>query len=179
MNRRNTGRARLSAILAALVLTAGTGAASAGTYVGGSYSWADGGNSDFEDSTATGWRAFLGANASGVFGWELGYGEVSEFRGRTLGKLEVNAWDASLLVGLPAGPLTFFGRLGGVFGTVKTDNFSSDDWTYRYGLGLDVNLGKTVGLRFEWNRTPFKSDITDVDTDVDIDTASAGILFRF
>lgn len=172
---RTTGRTALLQTLAVLVLLAGPGIACAGTYVGGMYGWADGSNSDFEDSTANGWRAFLGANASGVFGWEIGYGQVSEFKGRTLGNLKVEAWDASFLVGLPAGPLTFFGRLGGVFGTVKTDNRSSDDWTYRYGLGVDVGLGKTVALRFEWNRTPLRTDIADVD----VDTASAGILFRF
>lgn len=162
-------------VLVALLLFAGPGGAFAGTYVGGMYGWVEGDNSDFEDSTANGWRAFVGASASGVFGWEVGYGEVSEFRGRTLGRLDVNAWDASFLGGLPLGPFTLFGRLGAVFGTVEADNRSSDDWTYRYGVGLDVGLGKTVGLRVEWNRTPIKSEITDID----IDTASAGILFRF
>lgn len=162
-------------VLLVFVLLLGSTATRAATYVGAGYGWANGENSDFEDSTANGWRAFLGANASGVFGWEVGYGEVSEFRGRTVGRIEVSGIDASMLVGLPAGPFTFFGRLGGVFGTVETDNRSSDDWTYRYGLGIDTHLGKTVGLRFEWNRTPFKSDILDVD----VDTASASIYFQF
>lgn len=170
-----TGRAVLAQMMSALALLGAPVVAPAETYVGASYGWADGSNSDFEDSTANGWRAFLGASASGVFGWELGYGQVSEFKGRTLGRLEVDAWDASLLAGLPVGPFTFFGRLGAVFGSVKTDNLSSDDWTYRYGLGLDAKLGKTVALRFEWNRTPIKSEIADVD----LDTASAGIYFRF
>lgn len=175
MTLRKLGKTGLSTAFVAIVLAAAPVMVSAGTYVGASYGWADGENSDFEDSTANGWRAFLGASASGVFGWELGYGEVSEFKGRTLGNIEISTWDASLLVGFPAGPFTFFGRAGAVFGTVEVGDRSADDWTYRYGAGFDVNLGKTVGFRFEWNRTPVRSEITDID----VDTAAAGVLFRF
>ena len=171
MTRKSHG-IRMAVVLTTAVLLGAPGLASA-MYIGASYGWADGENSDFEDSTANGWRVFLGAGE--VFGWEVGYGEISEFRGRTLGDLDVSAGDASLLIGLPIGPFRFFGRAGAVFSTVDTGDRSTDDWTYRYGAGVDAHLGKTVGLRLEWNRTPYKSDIADVD----VDTAAAGIFFRF
>jgi hypothetical protein len=165
-----------SAVLA--VLLGMPGVASAKTYLGTSYGWIDGENSDFEDNTANGWRVFLGLNDDGIFSWELGYGQVSEFVGRTLGNLDVNTWDASLLIGIPIGPIRFFGRAGAVFGTVEGEDLdldSDDDWTYRYGVGIDAHLGETFGLRFEWDRTPIKSNIADID----VDTASASIFFRF
>lgn len=163
-------------MLLAVLLFVVPGLAAAETYVGASYGTADGENADFEDSTANGWRAFLGASAGGVFGWEVGYGEISEFRGRTLGRVDISGVDGSFLVGLPAGPLVFFGKVGAVFATVDTDNRdSSDDWTYKYGVGVDANMGKTFALRFEWTRYAINSDIIDSDVDV----ASAGVLFRF
>ncbi|MFL6623194.1 MAG: porin family protein [Sulfurifustaceae bacterium] len=166
---------RIVTALATVVLIAGPGAAFAETYLGASYGWFDGKDTDLEDSTTNGWRAFLGASASGVFGWEVGYGELNDLKGRTLGDIKIKAWDLSLLAGLPVGPLRLFGRLGGVYDTVEVASRSDNDWTYRYGVGVDVGLGKRLGLRFEWDRTPVKSDISDID----VDTASAGIFFRF
>lgn len=166
---------RFATALATAVLIVGPGTVLAETYIGASYGWFDGKDTDLEDSTTNGWRAFLGASASGVFGWEVGYGELNDLKGRTLGDIKIKAGDLSLLAGLPVGPLRLFGRLGGVYDTVEVSNRSNSKWTYKYGVGVDVGLGKSLGLRFEWDRTPVKSDIIDID----VDTASAGIFFRF
>src|SRR5689334_2809426 len=147
-------------LLASTLFVLGSGMASAETYLGASYGESDGNDSELSDKTSDGWRVFLGAGAGDVFGWEVGYGEVDNLKGRTLGNIDISGVDASLLIGLPLGPFRLFGRLGAVMTSVDSDNLSSsDDWTYRYGVGGDLNLGKTFALRIEWNRTPIRSDL--------------------
>jgi hypothetical protein len=167
------GVASTVAILTVLFLAAAPRLASAETYIGGSYGWANGHNSDFDDSNGTGWRAFVGGWST-IFGTELGYGKISGIHGRTLGDVDIKAWDASLLAGIPLGPLRVFARAGAVYSTVEAMNRSSNDWNYKYGAGIDTHLGP-VGLRFEWDRYPIKSEVVDADVDV----ASAALMFRF
>jgi len=170
-------RIKLALTLVTLLLVAGPSIAAAkGLYAGGSYGWFKGKDDEFDDDQSNGWRAFIGGTANQIIGWEVGYAEADQFRGRTLGNVDVTAWDASLLAGFPIGPVTPFARVGAVWNDVKTSNSGSDsDWRYKYGVGLDLNLGKTFALRFEGNRT--KVDTSVLKTD--IDSASVGLLVRF
>lgn len=160
------------AILTMLALAAVPGIASA-TYIGASYGWTKGHSSDFEDSTGSGWRAFLGSGGR-ILGWEVGYAKLTGFKGQTLDNIDINAWDASLLAGISLGPVRLFGSAGGVYSTVDAASRSSNDWTYKYGVGVDTHFGP-VGVRLAWDRYPIKSEVIDADVDV----ASAGLMFRF
>lgn len=146
-------------------------------YFGGSYNWLNTNDSDFTDDTANGWRVFFGASANRIIGWEIGYADLGSYDGGAIfGHVDINAWDASLLAGLPLGPVTLFGRVGAIRAEVETANRSSDtDWSYKYGVGADINLGKKAALRFEWDRYPIDNSILDAN----IDTASVGLLIRF
>lgn len=146
-------------------------------YAGANYSWLNSDDAEFTDDTANGWRAFFGGTANRIIGWEIGYADLGSYGGGTaLGDVDITGWDASLLAGLPIGPVTLFGRLGAAWVDVKTTNSSSDsDWTYKYGIGADLNLGKKFAIRAEWNRYPI--DIGALDAN--IDTTSLGFYFRF
>ncbi|MFL6712660.1 MAG: porin family protein [Sulfurifustis sp.] len=174
----NAVGSRIRTGVAVLVLLAMPSIALAqGFYAGASYGWLNTDDSDFTDDTANGWRIFFGATANRIIGWEIGYADLGSYGGGpVLGDVDINAWDASLIAGLPVGPVTLFGRVGAVYADIKTANRSSDtDWTYKYGLGAEFNIGKKAALRFEWDRYPIDSGVLDAD----VDTASVALLFRF
>ncbi|MFL6714050.1 MAG: outer membrane beta-barrel protein, partial [Sulfurifustis sp.] len=135
-------RIRAAAVIAALFLMPSIALAQ-GLYAGASYGWLNTDDSDFTDDTANGWRVFFGGTANRIIGWEIGYADLGSYGGGpVLGDVDINAWDVSIIGGVPVGPVTLFGRLGAAYADVKTANRSSDtDWTYKYGLGADVNLG--------------------------------------
>ena len=173
MNSRTGKIAGAGMVLSALILLAGPRPAAATPYIGASYGWTNGHSSDFEDSSGTAWRVFAGSWGT-IFGAELGYGKLTGFKDHTVNNVDISAWDASLLAGVPLGPVRLFGRAGAVYTTTDVANSSSHDWNYKYGVGVDTHFGP-MGVRFEWDRFPVKSDRIDADVDV----ASAALMFRF
>ena len=52
----------------------------------------------------------------------------------------------------------------------EIENFDEDDWELFYGVGVELNLGERFAIRAEWE---------EYDASEDLNTLSAGVLFRF
>ena len=133
---------------------AGVGQAKAKDFCGG-------GPFDSCDDKDTAWKIFGGYQFTRNFAAEFGYARLGKFNASLAGLTDdskVTAWEASALGAWPILPqLSVFGRLGLYRATVKeTTNFAGDfdhdnnDWTF--GLGLQYDITRNLGVRGEWQR---------------------------
>ena len=146
------------------------------------------------DDKDTAWKIFGGYQFNPNFAVEAGYSNFGKFRA-TLGGLtdeaKATAWEASVLGAWPIvmNRFSVFGRLGMYRATVKeTTNFAgnfnhdNNDWTY--GLGLQYDFTRNVGVRGEWQRyrkvgggdVAFGADVGDKS---DVDVLGLSALWRF
>jgi OOP family OmpA-OmpF porin len=149
-------------------------------YVGASYmsSSADfqiGLENDSADSD--GWKIFGGYNLMKYFGVELTYYDLGSFdptEGDDPINADITVFDFAARGILPLGErFALFARLG--YSTVDVDFGSGDgssarDWEVLYGIGASVDLGKSFGIRAEW-------ESWNVETS--LDAWSLGAYFRF
>ncbi len=154
-------------------------AAWAEVYLGGGYGMTESTDIDdlgVGDDTDEGWKGFLGAGVGRVFSWEVGYVDLGQLGGQGfLPMLEVKGWTADLLLGLPIGNLTLFGKAGGFRAETEFGPFEDENWELKYGAGVGFNITRNLGLRFEWERYEL-SDIPILG-DTDIEMASASLIF--
>jgi OOP family OmpA-OmpF porin len=120
-----------------------------------------GGGFDTCDDKDTAWKVFGGYQFTPNFAAEIGYSNLGKF-GATFAGLtddaKVTAWEFSALGAWPIMPrFSVFGRLGVYRATVKeTTNFAgnfehdNNDWTF--GLGLQYDITRNLGVRGEWQR---------------------------
>lgn len=177
----NLERMRLA--VTAVMMLVGSALASPNTawaevYLGGGYGMTESTDIDdlgIGDDTDEGWKAFLGAGVGRVFSWEVGYVDLGQFGGSGLGQLEAKGWTADLLLGLPVGNVTLFGKAGGFRAETEFLGRSDENWELKYGAGVGFNITRNFGLRFEWERYEL-SDIPLLG-DTDIEMASANLIF--
>ena len=134
-------------------------------YVGGQF-----GKSDLDlclgdevscDDKDTAWRVFGGYQINRTISVELGYANLGEttfsFGGADTGSLEATAWDVSAVAAWPIGPVSIFGRVGLYRMNVELrealfGNEEDNDTGLLFGLGVQYDINKNLGLRGEWMR---------------------------
>jgi OmpA-OmpF porin, OOP family len=166
MRERLFNRFVVMAVAAAIVLCGVCLPAHAGeAYLGASYLSSSG---DFSSSgetfspNADGWKVFGGWDFNKFFGAELTYydlGNLDETQGTQTFSADVKVYDLAFRGILPLGErFDLFARLGysnvsvdsTLAGTSASASASATDWKLLYGLGADLKLGKSFGLRAEW-----------------------------
>jgi OmpA-OmpF porin, OOP family len=176
----------MKALITLTLLAALTASARAEFYLGASAITT---SSSFEldevddlDSDELGWKLYVGYNLFKFVGVEGGYRDLGNFsEGGDLGAidLDLKVIDAAARVYLPVMPvLHVFAKAG--YANIawdgrinigdEIDNFDEDDWELFYGLGAELNLGRNFAIRAEWER---------YDTSSDLDSVSAGVVYRF
>jgi OmpA-OmpF porin, OOP family len=155
--------------------------------------WCGGGGADTCDDKDTAWKVFGGYQFTPNFAAEIGYSKLGKFHASLAGLTDdakVTAWELSALGAWPILPrFSVFGRLGLYRATVKeTTNFAGDfehdnnDWTF--GLGLQYDVTRNLGLRGEWQRYRKigGGDVAfgpDVGQKSDLDVLGISALWRF
>jgi OOP family OmpA-OmpF porin len=150
-------------------------------YVGGTLGQADlkdacAGLSDCDEKD-TAWRILGGYQFNRYFAAELGYHDLGEASAPG-GALEANAWE---LVGIAAYPLvnqlSVYGKLGVYRGELEGAAGKETNSDLTYGVGLQYDFLKNVGVRGEWQRYNKMGGGNVVETDVDV--LSVGVVYRF
>ena len=144
------------------------------------------GQSDFKDgcnglsdcdNKDTAWRLLGGSRFNQYFSAELGYHDLGEVSGSGA-SVQGNAWE---LVGIGAYPVydkfSVYGKLGGYRGELKGNGASETNTDLTYGLGLQYDVLKNVGIRGEWQRYNKMGGGDTQETDVDV--LSLGAVYRF
>jgi OOP family OmpA-OmpF porin len=129
------------------------------------------------DEKDTAWRILGGYQFNRYFAAELGYHNLGEASapGATL---EASAWE---LVGIGAYPivnqLSVYGKLGVYRGELEGPGAEETNTDLTYGVGLQYDVLKNVGVRGEWQRYNKMGGGALVETDVDV--LSVGVVYRF
>ena len=165
-----------------------------GPYIGGAVGGSDlkfeildeiTGEPDFIDDDQVAWKLFGGYRfdtKSVDLAIEGGYVEMTDgevinlFPGFETTTVDLTTWDVFGLVGVSAGPVGFFGKVGLVFwdGTASIRNVGSID-----DSGTDIAYG--VGVRANLGRMEFRIEYEDFDIDAadDIYMVSLGLVWNF
>ena len=137
------------------------------------------------DRKDTAWRIFGGWQAHRAFAVELGYANLGTATFREAGgtgTIETTAFDLSVIAGLPVGPVSIFGRLGGYHaeteGNFPGESLSNDKNGFLFGVGLGYDINRNLGLRAEWKRY-LRVGGGAFDEYIDVDMLSIGALWRF
>jgi len=145
-------------------------------YVGGTI-----GQAEYKDATGddkdTAWRILGGYQFNRHFAAELGYHNLGE-ASTAGGALEGNAIE---VVGIGAFPivdkLSVYGKLGVYRGELEAPGAKETNSDLTYGVGLQYDFLKNVGVRGEWQRYSKMGGGNLVETDVDV--MSVGLVYRF
>lgn len=164
----------LKPYLAAAAMAAGlvtSVQANAGVAIGGSIGASRVNGSDF-DGNDTAFKGFVGgySNIVGVEAQYIDFGDLGGIRNPS-----ATAWAPALIVGVPVGVVSIYGKAGQAFykiehGNTLTGADIEDDKTF-YGVGVRGGSETGLGFRVEYER--FKLE------DADVDLVSAGLEFRF
>ena len=137
------------------------------------------------DDKDTGFRIFGGYQINRMFSAELGYADLGKAKasaGALSSDVDATAWDLSAIGAWPVGPVSIFGRLGAYHGERKiTGNAiatgSETKTGLTYGLGVQYDFGRNLGLRGEWQR--YAKMKLPGGSESDVDNLSVGVLWRF
>lgn len=141
------------------------------------------------DNSDTAWRFFGGYQFNRNLAAEFGYsnlGAASGSQGASSMRYEAFAWDLSGVGFIPISPsFSFLARLGlhrtEIESTGNVDRFqgngSKKGSGLLYGFGGQFNLGRSLGLRLEWNQLNNVGGGTAGEDD--ISTFTAGALWKF
>ena len=171
----------LSAAAMAFALPAMAQMSMSSVYVGGALGQsklkdACNGIANCDDSDTT-WGLFGGYQISRNFAAELGYHDLGS-ASASGASYDAKAWE---LVGLAAWPLTeqfsVYGKLGAFRGEAKAQGLKETNTDVTYGVGLQYDLNKNLGLRGEYQKYPSMGGGSLVKTDVDVFRVAA--LWRF
>jgi OmpA-OmpF porin, OOP family len=199
MSRRKTTIAALVAV-SAVALSSGAFAqakpADTGFYIGASVGQSTSDCGDVApfscDDKDTAYKIFGGYKLNRNLAVEAGYTPLGETSITGFGldaKAEATAWELVGVGMLPLGNnLSIYGKLGVYNGEVElTSNVAGGNGTktttdLTYGLGVQFDFARNLGIRGEWQRysgakTP-STTISDEDK-ADIDVLSLGVLFTF
>ena len=135
------------------------------------------------------WKLFAGYKFNrhvSVEGGHVDFGRLREIGGAAEAHLETTALEASLVGGLPiTQQFSLLGRVGGyrsraelsgaAAGKKSTSNFT-------FGVGVQYDFGRHVGLRGEWQRyqnVKARNDATGTEMSSDISVLGASLVWRF
>jgi OOP family OmpA-OmpF porin len=157
----------LVAMLGAAAMSVSAGAMAQQQPASGWYIGGDIGQLDLEDADKdTAWRILGGYQINRNFAAELGYGMLYD-----KDDVEVTAWE---LVGIGSFPLanrfSVFGKLGFAMWEAEFPGGDDDGTDLTYGIGLQYDVSRNLGLRAQWQR---------YDVDADADLLSIGLIYRF
>jgi OOP family OmpA-OmpF porin len=129
------------------------------------------------DEKDTAWKVFGGYQINRTWAVELGYtnlGEASASGPGGSATAKVTAFELLGIAAIPIGPVSAYGKLGFARGKLKGGGLAagiSDTATdLTYGIGVQYDFTKQVGLRGEWQRYDF---------DEPVNVMSLGVVFRF
>jgi len=128
------------------------------------------------DRTSGGGKVWGGWDFTPYFAAEAGYADLGK-TGSPAGDVKTRAVFLDAVGKYPFNQsLVGFGRVGVQYARGETSLDHTDTGTdVKYGLGLQYNLNKQVGLRGEWER--YRVDVFDNKTDVDLYTL--GVNYKF
>jgi len=176
---------RLVIVAAVVVCGMWAPAMAQGGYVGASYLST---SADFDTSgssfnpSSDGWKVYGGYNVNKYFGFEGTYydmGTLEDSSGGTDLKADINVFDFSFRGILPIGKvLELTAKIGyssvdvsaETTGNLFTVDADGTAWDLLYGVGAQVNLGKRIGLRADWEKWDFEGSL---------DAWSAGMYVKF
>jgi len=197
-------------LLALWAQSAGAQQQSRGLYIGGGVGMSEYSDAAFlksscdallqdctSESSATGFKGFVGYQGSFI-AVEAGYVNLGEssVANPLFGKIAVRTQGVTLSI-MPTIPITqsvsIFGR-GGVFGWYGEaegsgvefpDNPTGEGagYSFFYGVGASVQIGKNARIRAEWERMNISEEVEvdglafDMDSDIDLFSASLALQF--
>ncbi len=128
------------------------------------------------DEKDTAWRILGGYQFNRYFAAELGYHDLGEVSAPGA-SVEGTAWE---LVGIGSYPIvdkfSVYGKLGLYRGELEGGGVEETNNDLTYGVGLQYDFLKNVGVRGEWQR--YSKMGGDVD-ETDVDVLSIGVVYRF
>jgi OmpA-OmpF porin, OOP family len=129
------------------------------------------------DDKDTAWRILGGYQFNRYFAAELGYHDLGE-ASTPAGAVEGTAWE---LVGIGSYPIvdkfSVYGKLGLYRGELEAPGAEETNSDLTYGVGLQYDFLKNVGVRGEWQRYSKMGGGNITETDVDV--LSVGVVYRF
>ncbi len=130
------------------------------------------------DDKHTSWGVFAGYRFHPNFSAELGYHNLGKFSSSLGGDVKANAWELDAIGSWPlSNQFSVYGKLGGYRGELKNGG-SETNTDLTYGLGLQWDFTRNVGVRGEWQRYP-KMGGGHFGTDTDLDVLRVAALWRF
>jgi OOP family OmpA-OmpF porin len=129
------------------------------------------------DEKDTAWRILGGYQFNRYFAAEIGYHNLGEASapGATL---EATAWELVAVGAYPiVNQLSVYGKLGVYRGELEGPGAEETNTDLTYGVGLQYDFLRNVGLRGEWQRYSKMGGGALVETDVDV--LSVGVVYRF
>jgi OmpA-OmpF porin, OOP family len=149
------------------------------------YVGADVGQSKLKDCVAPGcddkdtaWGLFAGYQFNRNIAAEVAYHKLGSFS-TPAGDIDAKSWE---VVAVPSWPLSnqfsVYGKLGAYRGKLEGGGASEKNTDLTYGLGLQFDLNRNVGLRGEWQRYP-KLGGGGFPRDTDVDVLRVAALWRF
>lgn len=131
------------------------------------------------DDEDTGIKVYAGKTFTPNFAAEVGWVDLGEITATGPGgtaTLGVDGFQIAALGLLPVNPQISFFVKGGLYmwdlsASGPGGSLSDDGSDFMFGLGMNWNLARQLGLRVEWEQF-------DIDGD-DVNMLSAGVLFRF
>ena len=156
----------LIAILSAAAMTASSGAL-AQAAMQGFYAGAEIGNSDFGSDDDTGFKVLGGYQFHRNVAGEVAYGFLYD-----KGSVEVTALEVVAVGMLPlANQISLLGKIGLASWEADGPGASQDGTDITWGLGVQYDLNRNLGLRAQWQRYE-----TDPDS---VDFLNVGVIWRF
>jgi len=157
----------LVAMLGSAALTLSAGALAQQATVPGFYIGADVGQADFGSEEDTAFKLIGGYQFHRNIAAEFGYGMLFDKGGAEVTSLELVA------VGIfpVMDKLSVIGKLGFAKLEVEAGAFSDDSTDLTYGVGVQYDFTRNLGVRAQWQR--YDTDPTEVDL------LSVGIVYRF
>ena len=129
------------------------------------------------DEKDTAWRILGGYQFNRYFAAELGYHDLGEASAPGA-SVEGTAWE---LVGIGSYPIvdkfSVYGKLGLYRGELEGPGGEETNSDLTYGVGLQYDFLKNVGVRGEWQRYSKMGGGNITETDVDV--LSIGVVYRF
>ena len=136
------------------------------------------------DDKDTAWSVFIGYQANRHFALEAGYRDFGKMATGTPGaetSINAKAFELAAVGILPVGDrLALYGKFGAYFGETDTETnpgfvaAKDSNINLTFGLGAEWEFVKQFRLRVEWQRYQEMSS-----SDVDLDTISVGLVYRF
>lgn len=131
-------------------------------------------NCDEKDAA---WRLLAGYQFTPHFAAELGYHNFGEASAPGA-SIKANAWEGVVVGSFPIGPVSLYGKLGFFRGELDGLGITETNQDVTYGVGVQYNFSRQVGVRGEWQRYNNLGG-GRFGSETDVDVLSVGVVYRF